>query len=200
LYGQIVDPAKLKPGLDVVAKALNNGDLGRAMVAVVHLRLPRLDSLRAIFPEETEGSLAKYNPAEPRDSRGRWTTGVGATASNNASPAYDRPDHGAPAPILVANVRPRASNDNAKNIKSSIVCNIAARLCQQMAMAAGETYFDACWVAQDLCDKTLIESQVDLDNSFVITFPDGTAVEIYDGDAWITHRHGVKLLHPRSNL
>ncbi len=38
-YGQETDAIRLTRGLDVVADALNCGDLGRAMIAAVHLRL-----------------------------------------------------------------------------------------------------------------------------------------------------------------
>ncbi len=41
-YGEHVDPERLLAGLDVVADALNKGDLGRAKVAAVRLGLPDL--------------------------------------------------------------------------------------------------------------------------------------------------------------
>lgn len=81
-YGPTVDPSRSYPGLDVITQALNRGDIGRAMVATVHLRLPRLnndDALRVAYANET---LSKYDSSEPRDERGRWTASGGA-ASNH---------------------------------------------------------------------------------------------------------------------
>jgi hypothetical protein len=72
----------LEPGLEVVAQALNAGDLTKAMIAAVFLRLPPLDLDAAERLTRTEDGLAKaYNPAEDRDARGRWTvSGLLATA------------------------------------------------------------------------------------------------------------------------
>jgi hypothetical protein len=74
-YGQGVDATRLSPGLAVVAEALNRGDLGRAMVAAVRLRLPELSGDAAARIARADQNLIKYNPDEPRDWRGRWTTG-----------------------------------------------------------------------------------------------------------------------------
>jgi len=82
-YGEGVDPAGLAPGLDVIARALNQGDLGRAMVAALHLRLPDLgpDDVERIA--KAEDALAKFDSSEPRDERGRWTSGggIGSTSA-----------------------------------------------------------------------------------------------------------------------
>jgi hypothetical protein len=75
-YGRDIDPDTLALGLAVVAKALNVGDLGKAMVAAVRLRLPDLDPAGAERLTSADETLAKaYNEQEPRDWRGRWTTG-----------------------------------------------------------------------------------------------------------------------------
>jgi hypothetical protein len=60
--------------VDVVAKALNNGDVARAMMAAVLMRLPEPGG--GIHISDVDGVLAKagYDPDEPRDSHGRWTT------------------------------------------------------------------------------------------------------------------------------
>ena len=42
-YGHDIGPNWPYPGLEVIAQALNQGDIGRAMVAAVQLRLPDLD-------------------------------------------------------------------------------------------------------------------------------------------------------------
>jgi hypothetical protein len=58
----------------VVAKALNNGDVARAMMAAVLMRLPEPGG--GVRISDVDGVLAKagYDPDEPRDSQGRWTT------------------------------------------------------------------------------------------------------------------------------
>lgn len=63
--------------VDVVAKALNGGDMARAMMAAVLMRLPEPDS--GIHIADIDSVLAKagFNPAEPRDERGWWTTDGG---------------------------------------------------------------------------------------------------------------------------
>lgn len=73
-YGTSFDSAPLIGGFDAVAKALSAGDMTRAIIASLHLRLPRM-------PEDGANRLAKYNPDEPRDWRGRWTTDDGAGGS-----------------------------------------------------------------------------------------------------------------------
>jgi hypothetical protein len=86
-YGHDVDPARSYPGLDVIAKALNRGDLGRAMVAAIHLRLPRLNPASAAHIAFADDALSKFDPHEPRDERGRWTSGGGSPANSAAKPA-----------------------------------------------------------------------------------------------------------------
>ena len=90
-YGHDVDLVKLSSGLDVIAKALNSGDLGRAMVAAVRLRLPELNWDRAARVASAETRLAKFNPAELRDWLGRWTTGGGSKPAKSPKPARVAP-------------------------------------------------------------------------------------------------------------
>jgi hypothetical protein len=73
-YGMSFDSAARSGGLAAVAKALNDGQMTRAMIAALHLRLPPL-------PVDASDRLAKYSPDQPRDWHGRWTTG-----SENGSP------------------------------------------------------------------------------------------------------------------
>ena len=97
-YGDAFGGADLSPRLAVVADALNKGDLGRARIAAVHLQLPEISWDRAMRIARTEEALAKYDPDEPRDWRGRWTTGsVGAPASP-AVPEARQPRRSGPAP------------------------------------------------------------------------------------------------------
>jgi hypothetical protein len=77
-YAEAADPERLVRGLGVVADALNRGDIGRAMIAALHMRLPDLDAAGAARIAEADEVLAKYSPDEPRDERGRWTTGGAA--------------------------------------------------------------------------------------------------------------------------
>jgi hypothetical protein len=84
-YGETVDPARLADGLDVVARALSSGDLGRAMIAALRLKLPDLDEGAAARVADVDGALAKYDPSERRDWRGRWTTGADAGSTNSGA-------------------------------------------------------------------------------------------------------------------
>ena len=89
-YGRDLDPDAVASGLTVVAKALNNGDLGRAMIASVRLRLPSLDVAGAERLAAVEEALTKAAyEHEPRDWHGRWTTGGGA----GAKPPKAHPTH-----------------------------------------------------------------------------------------------------------
>ena len=80
------------PGINAVAKALNDGDLVRAMIAAVMLKLPELDWNAAARLADAEDILTKggFNPNEPRDERGRWTDGSAQT-SDTAGPSSDPP-------------------------------------------------------------------------------------------------------------
>jgi hypothetical protein len=92
-YGRNNDPADLGPGLEVVAKALNQGDLGRAMIAALRLKLPELTWEGAVRLAHAHDALTKYDPDEPRDWRGRWTTG-GGTGSDAPSKQRRAPRDG----------------------------------------------------------------------------------------------------------
>ena len=108
-YGRDLDAEALSRGLTVVAKALNDGDLGRAMVASVRLRLSDVDSAAAQQLAATDETLAKgYNPQEPRDWRGRWTTGGGAGPAAS-QPSTAKPSRAAVKPSRPAPAQPPAS-------------------------------------------------------------------------------------------
>lgn len=72
--------------VSVIAKALNKGDIARAMIAAVLMRMPDPDG--AIRISDVDGILAKagFDPLEPRDEHGRWTNegSASATASRQA--------------------------------------------------------------------------------------------------------------------
>jgi hypothetical protein len=86
-YGPDFDLSERASSLSVVAEALNHGDLGRAMIAALQLKLPDLDWEAAANLARAEDRLLKYNEAEPRDWRGWWTTGGGVGPSKPLKPA-----------------------------------------------------------------------------------------------------------------
>lgn len=90
-YGAAFDTKRLIRGLAVASQALNDGDLGRAMVAALHLCLPDLSPGVAARLATVDALLAKYSPDQPRDWHGRWTTeGTGSGGSDEA-PELRRP-------------------------------------------------------------------------------------------------------------
>jgi hypothetical protein len=88
----------------LVANALNNGEMARAMMTAVLMRLP--DPTGAVRVVDAEAGLAKagYNPDEPRDERGRWTTGGDDHAEASTA-------HRDPRIQLAGDFRSDASND-----------------------------------------------------------------------------------------
>ncbi len=75
-YPELAERPQVSGGLEVVADALNAGDLTKAMIAAVFLRLPELNWDAAVRVARTDDTLAKqYDAEEPRDERGRWTVG-----------------------------------------------------------------------------------------------------------------------------
>lgn len=85
-YGQ--DPTGLQSRLGAIAEALNRGDFGFAAIAAVQTRTPELSREAVARLVNVERELIKYDPNEPRDWHGRWTTGEG-TPGPRASPASD---------------------------------------------------------------------------------------------------------------
>lgn len=61
--------------MKLVADALNKGEIARAMITAVLMRLP--DPAGAIHAADVHCAVAKagFNPDEARDERGRWTSG-----------------------------------------------------------------------------------------------------------------------------
>lgn len=79
------ETARLLPALGLIAAALRYGEMARAMIAAVHLKLPEIpeDGIARIARAD---ELLKYNfdPNEPRDWHGRWTDeGGGSGASSD---------------------------------------------------------------------------------------------------------------------
>jgi hypothetical protein len=82
------DPTRLRSTLDAIANALNRGDFAAAMIAAVHTLTPEMSPEAALRLANAEQELIKYNynPYEPRDSHGRWTTDGVVGQANVGSP------------------------------------------------------------------------------------------------------------------
>jgi hypothetical protein len=93
-YGADADRSPLHSRLGAIAKALNGGDFALAAIAAVHTRTPELGPAAAIRLATSERELTKYNynPDEPRDWHGRWTTG-GATTFASITATEIESDH-----------------------------------------------------------------------------------------------------------
>jgi hypothetical protein len=68
------DLARCLSGLDVAARALETGDMAKAMVATVLLKPPPL-SPEAVAKLARDPTLKKYSPDRPRVPKGRGTDG-----------------------------------------------------------------------------------------------------------------------------
>jgi hypothetical protein len=77
--------ARRLSGLEVAARALEADDLAKATVATVLMKLPPL-SAEAMAKLARDPTLKKYSPDQPRDERGRWTSG---DADGTADPGED---------------------------------------------------------------------------------------------------------------
>jgi hypothetical protein len=66
-------------GLQSVVNFLNRGNLGGAMIAALHLRLPDLEQLAQL-------AKAGFDPSQPRDGDGMWTSDGGDAVSSDSSP------------------------------------------------------------------------------------------------------------------
>jgi hypothetical protein len=81
--------ARRLSGLAVAARALEAGDMAKAMVATVLLKLPPL-SAAALPKLARDPALRKYSADQPRDERGRWSRdGEVRVASNDSGTATD---------------------------------------------------------------------------------------------------------------
>jgi hypothetical protein len=80
VYGDRHDTRHLLMQLDGVRRALDDGDLVKAQILGLQTRLAgiRSDDLARL---DAAATLLKYDPAQPRDDIGRWTTGNGAAGA-----------------------------------------------------------------------------------------------------------------------
>lgn len=86
-FGADADTTRLESSLPTIARALNGGELARAAIAAVLTRTPELSREAAWRLAAVNDNLTKYDPAEPRDWRGRWTTDGAAGQTPSAAPA-----------------------------------------------------------------------------------------------------------------
>jgi hypothetical protein len=100
----------LSSSLASIAGALNNGDLSRAMIASLMLRLPDIDDAGAVRPKAI--AKANYQEDQARDENGRWTTD-GADSGTVVAQAFPIPGTLFP-PILPGSgvsTRPKKDDD-----------------------------------------------------------------------------------------
>ncbi len=108
--GKGADSGAVLPGLGVVAHALNHGEIARAMIAAVLMRLPELSWEAAARLANAEQNLTKYDPDQPRDWHGRWATGSGADLADAVAPVQGpSPSEGGATDQGAAPTRPQAS-------------------------------------------------------------------------------------------
>jgi contact-dependent growth inhibition (CDI) system restriction endonuclease-like protein len=90
-YDIDADATSILTGLAVVARALNGGDIVRAMIAAAQLKLPALDWDGAVRIARAAEALEKYSRNQPRDWHGRWTTGGTGGPAMTPQPVSFRP-------------------------------------------------------------------------------------------------------------
>jgi hypothetical protein len=77
-FGAPIDWRGRMPDLLEIARALDEKNLALAMIMTLHLRLPNLNEAQTRRAKNTDALLkAGFNPDEPRDELGRWTSGGG---------------------------------------------------------------------------------------------------------------------------
>jgi hypothetical protein len=91
-YLGAIDPVPLMGGLSGVADCLNRGEIPRAMIAAILLKLPDLDWDGAVRIAQANDALEKFDSDELRDQQGRWTAG-GNFGPNPANDRLQAPGH-----------------------------------------------------------------------------------------------------------
>lgn len=89
--GHPTDFAVKMSGLKAVARALDAGDLARAMIATQLTHLPTLPDDGAFRRAVRADTLAKagFDPGQPRDDRGRWTADGSSPSADEISDQFD---------------------------------------------------------------------------------------------------------------
>jgi hypothetical protein len=169
-YGDGIDPTRSYPGLDVIAQALNQGDIGRAMIAAIQLRLPNLNVEGAAQIAYVDQALKKYNPNEPRDEHGRWTTGDGSPSTTPKSPDLG---HGGMQPILVSDFE----DPHDPRILPSLLVNMTlSREC--IGNAKEPRYYEKTMLCQDVLKQCNWLIEANKNSPFrrdACFWPDGSA-------------------------
>ena len=102
-------------GLQTIANFLNKGELGLAMIGALNLRLPDLEVM----------TMAKgYDPNEPRDDHGRWTSD-GDGSNNTASTLPSGAQH-ADSGQMMSDASPAGPDTPAASVKGRSKLNIDA--------------------------------------------------------------------------
>jgi len=73
-YGSPLDADRIIKGIETVAHALNEAQLGQAAIRALLLDLHELDWTSAARLARADDALAKFDPDEPRDERERWAS------------------------------------------------------------------------------------------------------------------------------
>ncbi|HEY3639296.1 MAG TPA: hypothetical protein VGK90_14200 [Rhizomicrobium sp.] len=125
--------------VELVAWALNKGDLARAMMTAVLMRLPEPGDPAGNTDADEALVKAGFNPDEPRDERGRWTTGGDGANELSRDPRTQLADAGVS----------DASNDAIAQAAARAAANAARR-----HQATGESqtkswlaYYKKLWAA-----------------------------------------------------
>jgi hypothetical protein len=113
-YGRLApdDLTRCLAGLDLAARALEAGDLVKASVATVLLKLPDL-TVEAFAKLASDPSLKKYSLDQARDDHGMWTSGGGASDASRTEQATANDDG-----TMTASSRHRAGTIRASPIVS----------------------------------------------------------------------------------
>jgi hypothetical protein len=87
-FGVDIDFDFLEPQLKKIAAYLERGELNLAQLATLFLGLPELPDRQAIHRLDAAHALLKagFNPDEPRDEHGRWTTAGDAAVTSTPAP------------------------------------------------------------------------------------------------------------------
>ena len=92
VYSADGDATRLQSSLQAIVRSLNGGEFARAAIAAVLTRTPELSPDAARRLSSANDNLTKYDPDEPRDRHGRWTTdGAAGQEADSTSPRFAEP-------------------------------------------------------------------------------------------------------------
>jgi hypothetical protein len=191
-------------GLNAVADALNQGDLAKAQIAAVFMRVPELDANSIVRMILADAALSKFNPDQPRDDHGRWTTSDGtmvtdaasadapaAHPQSNAAPSEtqrdDPPNAGTRLPGVPETILAAITGDNRMQpicLRAKNICLANRLFLSRSGLAPANDnsagIFYRCDTAYDEC--LLVQAVHQLNAGFGnVVFPDGTSVNFLPG-------------------